>query len=249
MDPCDRSFLAYHPTTSRIRNVPCSTSHSAVIASISPQYFMSSLAVDTSSACLRLHAPHHAVELLEQARAAFCSQPNPTFPARRCWRTSSHVWTCPLASCLVSCLILPLLFSDLQLAGDPSSSMLASIIETPRRPARSGSRSYSVADYTRNVQDLSRDVHALILRAKRIDMTREPASLLRKLWEQVMSPIIDFLQTTHPSQSRIWCPIDTFSQLPLHAAGPYEKGRQNLSTSHPIPQPQPRLFVPDNTIH
>ena len=60
-------------------------------------------------------------------------------------------------------------------------------------------------------------------------MTRELASFLRKLWDEIVSPIIDHLQTTHPFQSRIWwCPTAEFSTLPLHAAGPFRKGQRNL---------------------
>jgi CHAT domain-containing protein len=69
----------------------------------------------------------------------------------------------------------------------------------------------------------------LTVRAKRADMTRELAFFLRKLWDQIVSPIVDCLQATLPSQSRIWwCPTGEFSVLPLHAAGPYRKGQQNL---------------------
>ncbi|KAI9567903.1 CHAT domain-containing protein [Boletus coccyginus] len=66
-------------------------------------------------------------------------------------------------------------------------------------------------------------------RTKRVDVTRELADFLRKLWDQIVSPIVDFLRTTHPSQSRIWwCPTAEFSVLPFHAAGPFRKGQRNL---------------------
>ncbi|KAI9566215.1 TPR-like protein [Boletus coccyginus] len=80
------------------------------------------------------------------------------------------------------------------------------------------------------VRDLATELHTLTMRAKRVDVTRELAAFLRKLWEQVVSLIVDFLQTIHPSQSRIWwCPTAEFSVLPLHAAGPYRKGQRNLT--------------------
>jgi CHAT domain-containing protein/tetratricopeptide (TPR) repeat protein len=80
-----------------------------------------------------------------------------------------------------------------------------------------------------NVRELSTELHTLTSRAKRADVTKELAFFLRKLWDQIVSPIVDCLQTTHPSQSRIWwCPTGEFSVLPLHAAGPYRKGQQNL---------------------
>ncbi|KAF8132951.1 TPR-like protein [Boletus edulis] len=81
-----------------------------------------------------------------------------------------------------------------------------------------------------SVRNLSEELHASTERAKKVDVTRELGSLLRNLWDQVVSPIMDFLLTTLPLQSRIWwCPTADFSVLPLHAAGPYRKGERNLS--------------------
>ncbi|KAF8132911.1 CHAT domain-containing protein [Boletus edulis] len=80
------------------------------------------------------------------------------------------------------------------------------------------------------VRDLSEELHASTELAKKFDVTRELGSLLRNLWDQVVSPVVDFLLTTLPHQSRIWwCPTAEFSVLPLHAAGPYRKGERNLS--------------------
>jgi CHAT domain-containing protein/tetratricopeptide (TPR) repeat protein len=80
-----------------------------------------------------------------------------------------------------------------------------------------------------NVRDLSTELHTLSVRARRADMTKELAFFLRKLWDQIVSPIVDCLKTTHPFQSRIWwCPTAEFSVLPLHISGPYRKGEQNL---------------------
>ena len=79
------------------------------------------------------------------------------------------------------------------------------------------------------VRGLSTELHTLTERAKRADVTKELAFFLRKLWDQIVSPIVDCLQATHPSRSHIWwCPTAEFSVLPLHAAGPYRKGQQNL---------------------
>ena len=79
------------------------------------------------------------------------------------------------------------------------------------------------------VRELSKELHTLSVRAMRGDVTKELASFLRKLWDQIVSPIVDCLQASHPSQSRIWwCPTAEFSTLPLHAAGPFRKGQQNL---------------------
>ena len=71
----------------------------------------------------------------------------------------------------------------------------------------------------------------MTVRAMRDDMTKDLAPFLHKLWDQIVSPIVDCLQATHPPQSEShirWCPTADFSVLPLHAAGPYRKGQQNL---------------------
>ena len=61
-------------------------------------------------------------------------------------------------------------------------------------------------------------------------MTGELCRILRGLWDDVVSPIADFLRTIYPSGSRIWwCPTAEFSLLPLHAAGPYRKGQRNFA--------------------
>ena len=49
------------------------------------------------------------------------------------------------------------------------------------------------------VLELSRKLCTLTVCATRADMTRKLASFLRKLWDQIVSPIVDVLQTIHPS--------------------------------------------------
>ena len=81
-----------------------------------------------------------------------------------------------------------------------------------------------------DVRELSTELRALAMRATMDDMTRQFAFFSRKLWDQIVSPIVDVLQTIHPLQSRIWwCPTAESSVLPLHAAGPYRKGQRNLA--------------------
>ena len=80
------------------------------------------------------------------------------------------------------------------------------------------------------VEALSSQLHVVIQRAKSMDMTREFGFLLRELWDNVVSHIVEYLLTTHPRHSRIWwCPTAEFSPFPWHAAGPFKKGQQNLS--------------------
>ncbi|KAF8437625.1 CHAT domain-containing protein [Boletus edulis BED1] len=55
-------------------------------------------------------------------------------------------------------------------------------------------------------------------------------TILRVLWDGVVSPVVAALEDLNlPPLSRIWwCPTDSFVLLPLHAAGPYKRGKPNL---------------------
>ena len=80
-----------------------------------------------------------------------------------------------------------------------------------------------------NVRQMSLTLHALTVRAKKEDVTRDLGVILRELWDKVVCPIAEFLRSQVRRQSRIWwCPTAEFSSLPLHAAGPYRKCQQNL---------------------
>ena len=129
--------------------------------------------------------------------------------------------------------LLPSLFSDLQRAasGGPVIIVNASkyscdalVVFLDRDPVH-----IPLQITQEGVRHLSKELHILSVRATKADVTKELAFFLRKLWDLIVSPIVDCLQTTYPSQSRIWwCPTAEFSVLPLHAAGPYRKGQQNL---------------------
>ena len=130
--------------------------------------------------------------------------------------------------------LLPSLFSDLQRAasGGPVIIVNASkyscdalVVFVDRDPIH-----IPLSVSKDDVRDLSSKLGTLTLRAKRSDVTRDLGLFLRELWDHVVSPIVHSLRTTCPTQSRIWwCPTAEFSLLPLHAAGPYRKGQQNLS--------------------
>ncbi|KAG1889091.1 uncharacterized protein F5891DRAFT_965601, partial [Suillus fuscotomentosus] len=55
--------------------------------------------------------------------------------------------------------------------------------------------------------------------------------ILRKLWNDVIDPIVQALKESQvrPGSRIWWCSTAEFTLLPLHAAGPYEKGRDNFS--------------------
>ncbi|KAG8218960.1 hypothetical protein J3R82DRAFT_4700 [Butyriboletus roseoflavus] len=80
------------------------------------------------------------------------------------------------------------------------------------------------------VRELSSKLKKLTVDAKSMDVTRELGIFMRELWHEVVSPIVNYLKTVHPFQSRIWwCPTAGFSLLPLHAAAQYRKGQRNLA--------------------
>ncbi|KAG8218955.1 hypothetical protein J3R82DRAFT_4668 [Butyriboletus roseoflavus] len=80
------------------------------------------------------------------------------------------------------------------------------------------------------VRELLSKLNKLTVDAKSMDVTRELGIFMRELWHEVVSPIVNYLKTVHPFQSRIWwCPTAEFSLLPLHAAAPYRDGQRNLA--------------------
>lgn len=130
--------------------------------------------------------------------------------------------------------LLPPLFSDLQRAASEGPVIIvnasmyscdALVISDDQDPVH-----IPLSITQDGVRCLSSTLCTLTVRAKRLNVTRHLGVALRQLWDDVVSPIVDFLQTRYPSQSRIWwCPTGDFSLLPLHAAGPYRKGQQNLA--------------------
>ena len=130
--------------------------------------------------------------------------------------------------------LLPSLFPDLQAAakGGPVVVVNASkyscdalIVLADKDPVHIP-LSITQAD----VQELSSKLHGLTVLAKREDITRDLGIFLRELWDRVVSHVAAALVPLVRHQSRIWwCPTAEFCLLPLHAAGPYRKGQQNLA--------------------
>jgi hypothetical protein len=58
--------------------------------------------------------------------------------------------------------------------------------------------------------------------------------ILRRLWVEVVAPVVHHPSLENlPRNSRIWwCPISVFSTLPVHAAGEYTPGGEQLSRLH-----------------
>ena len=129
--------------------------------------------------------------------------------------------------------LLPPLFSDLQQAACEGPVIIvnaskygcdALVVLLDRHPVH-----IPLSITKEDVRALSSNLSTLTVRAKSMDVTRDFGIILRELWDEVVYPIVNFLQTVHPFRSRIWwCPTAEFSLLPLHAAGPYRKGQRNL---------------------
>ena len=257
------TILLAHETSLRLL-----VQHLAILPPL-PQHLVilknltSSLAVDAFSACLRERAPAHAVELLEQGRGVFWSQPSRLHSplddvalvsslagktladeftrlallirnALNLPGVDQHERLCRLNVELrtvvtdirnlpgLSRFLLPALFADLQRAASEGPVVIVFLERDPVHIPLQITQT--------DARELSKELRTLTVCATRDDVTKELASFLRKLWYQIVSPIVSCLQMSHPSQSRIWCcPSAEFSTLPLHAAGPYRKGQHNLS--------------------
>ena len=130
--------------------------------------------------------------------------------------------------------LLPLRFPDLQDAakGGPIIIVNASkytcdalVVLADKDPAHIPLSTTQV-----NVRELVSKMQALIVLAKKEDVTRDLGIILRELWDKIVSPITKVLLQYVRRESRIWwCPTADFSFLPLHAAGPYRKGQENLA--------------------
>ena len=130
--------------------------------------------------------------------------------------------------------LLPPLFPDLQQAAREGPVIIvnaseygcdALVVLLDRNP-----RHIPLSITKDGVRELTSELGTLTVDATSKDVTTDLTNILQELWDKVVSPIVHFLQTVHPLQSRIWwCPTAEFSLLPLHAAGPYREGERNLA--------------------
>ncbi|KAG1828244.1 CHAT domain-containing protein [Suillus variegatus] len=132
--------------------------------------------------------------------------------------------------------LLPPLFSDLQKAAEDGPVIIvnasryscdALIIQTAEDPV------HVPLDITQTeVSELSSEFQSLAEQFGSSDHQLKLVGILRKLWNNVVDPVVQALRESNvcPSGSRIWwCPTAEFTLLPLHAAGPYESKKKNLS--------------------
>ncbi|KAG0704098.1 CHAT domain-containing protein [Suillus ampliporus] len=131
--------------------------------------------------------------------------------------------------------LLPPLFSDLQKAAEEGPVIIvnasqyscdALIILSAQDPV------HVPLNITQlKVSELSSDFQSLTEQFGPLDPQLELVRILRELWDNIVDPVVQALRESKVLRgSRIWwCPTAEFMLLPLHAAGPYEKKRDNLS--------------------
>ncbi|KAG1720338.1 TPR-like protein [Suillus lakei] len=131
--------------------------------------------------------------------------------------------------------LLPPLFSDLQKAAEEGPVIIvnASQYGCDALIVHSAEDPFHVPlGITRGeVSELSSEFQTLAEQFGASDRQNKLVSILRKLWDCVVDPVVQALResTDHPHSRIWWCPTAEFTLLPLHAAGPYEKNRDNLS--------------------
>ncbi|KAG2128448.1 CHAT domain-containing protein [Suillus cothurnatus] len=130
--------------------------------------------------------------------------------------------------------LLPPLFSDLQKAADEGPVIIvnasqyscdALIVLRDQDPV------HIPIDITQTyVSELSIEFQSVAEQFGCSDQQNKLVGILRKLWHHIVEPVVQALRLLNvPPGSRIWwCPTAEFTLLPLHAAGPYERERDNL---------------------
>ncbi|KAG1856994.1 CHAT domain-containing protein [Suillus subalutaceus] len=131
--------------------------------------------------------------------------------------------------------LLPPMFSDLQKAADEGPVIIvnasqyscdALIVLSDQNPV------HVPLNVTRaEVSELSSDFQSVAEQFGCSDHQNKLVGILRKLWHDIVDPVIQALRNSNvcPGSRIWWCPTAEFTLLPLHAAGPYERERDNLS--------------------
>ncbi|KIK46464.1 hypothetical protein CY34DRAFT_75878, partial [Suillus luteus UH-Slu-Lm8-n1] len=129
----------------------------------------------------------------------------------------------------------PPLFSDLQKAAEEGPVIIvnasqyscdALIVLSDQDPV------HVPIDLTRaEVYELSSEFRSLAEHFGCSDQQNKLVGILRKLWHDIVDPVVQTLRVSNvrPGSRIWWCPTAEFTLLPLHAAGPYERNRDNLS--------------------
>ncbi|KAG2131215.1 TPR-like protein [Suillus cothurnatus] len=130
--------------------------------------------------------------------------------------------------------LLPPLFSDLQKAADEGPVIIvnasqyscdALIVLCDQDPV------HIPIDITQTyVSELSTEFQSVAEQFGCSDQQNKLVGILRKLWHHIVEPVVEVLRllNVRPGSRIWWCPTAEFTLLPLHAAGPYERERDNL---------------------
>ncbi|KAG2070866.1 hypothetical protein BDR04DRAFT_1155112 [Suillus decipiens] len=112
-----------------------------------------------------------------------------------------------------SCFFLPPLFSDLQKAAENDP------VHVPLDATQA-----EVSEFSSEFQSLAEQFGSS-------DHQFKLVGILRKLWNAIVDPVVQALRESNvrPGSRIWWCPTAEFTLLPLHAAGPYEKKKHDLS--------------------
>ncbi|KAG1739320.1 TPR-like protein [Suillus lakei] len=131
--------------------------------------------------------------------------------------------------------LLPPLFSDLQKTAEEGPVIIvnasqyscdALIILSGRDPVH-----VPLVVSQTEVSELSSEFQSLSEQFGFSNHQHKLVGILRKLWRDIVDPVVQALRVSnvHPGSRIWWCPTAEFTLLPLHAAGPYERKRDNLS--------------------
>ncbi|KAG2128483.1 hypothetical protein BD769DRAFT_1639856 [Suillus cothurnatus] len=130
--------------------------------------------------------------------------------------------------------LLPPLFSDLQKAAEEGPVIIvnasqyscdALIVLRDQDPV------HIPIDITQTyVSELSTEFQSVAEQFGCSDQQNKLVGILRKLWRHIVEPVVQALRVLNvrPGSRIWWCPTAEFSLFPLHAAGPYERERDNL---------------------
>jgi CHAT domain-containing protein len=130
--------------------------------------------------------------------------------------------------------LLPPLFSDLQKAADEGPVIIvnasqyscdALIVLRDQDPV------HIPINITQTyVSELSTEFQSVAEQFGCSDQQNKLVGILRKLWRHIVEPVVQALRvlSVRPGSRIWWCPTAEFTLLPLHAAGPYERKRDNL---------------------
>ncbi|KAG1854580.1 CHAT domain-containing protein [Suillus subluteus] len=121
--------------------------------------------------------------------------------------------------------LLPPMFSDLQKAAEEGPVIIVNASHD-QNPI------HVPIDVTlAQISELSSDFQSVAEQFGSSDHQNELVDILRKLWHDIVDPVVQALRKSNvcPGSRIWWCPTAEFTLLPLHAAGPYERERDNLS--------------------